>query len=79
LTPEYVVYEVTDQGPGFNYQLLPDPKAPENFFKNSGRGLLIILLHMDEVSWHDRGNIIRMKNYKADNNSKNKGEKYGDS
>jgi len=64
LTQEYVVYEVIDQGPGFNYKLIPDPKKPENFFKNSGRGILIILLHMDEVTWHDRGNIIRMKKYK---------------
>jgi DNA-binding response OmpR family regulator len=79
LTPDYVVYEVTDQGPGFNYNLLPDPKDPENFFKNSGRGILIILLHMDEVTWHDRGNIIRMKKYKADNNSKSKEGNYGNS
>ena len=79
LTPDYVVYEVTDQGPGFDYNLLPDPKDPENFLKNSGRGILIILLNMDEVTWHDRGNIIRMKKYKADNNSKNKEENYGNS
>lgn len=79
LTPDYVAYEVTDQGPGFNYKLLPDPKDPENFFKNSGRGILIILLHMDEVTWHDRGNVIRMKKYKMCNNSCKKGENYGDS
>ncbi|MCL1833582.1 MAG: response regulator [Leptospirales bacterium] len=78
LTQDYVVYEITDQGPGFNFQHLPDLNDPENFFKTSGRGLLIILLHMDEVTWHDRGNIIRMKKYKADNNSKNKEANYGD-
>jgi len=78
LTQDYVVYEVTDQGPGFDHKLLPDPTNPENFFKNSGRGILIILLHMDEVTWHEKGNIIRMKKYKADN-AKNNEEKYGDS
>lgn len=69
LTPDYVSYEIEDQGPGFNFQTLPDPRDPENFFKNSGRGLLIIRIHMDEVSWHDRGNIIRMKKYKVNRNS----------
>ena len=65
LTPDYVFYEVTDQGPGFDYRLIPDPKDPENFFKNSGRGILIIRLHMDEVTWNEKGNIIRMKKYKV--------------
>ena len=65
LTPDYVLYEIEDQGPGFNFQTLPDPRDPENFFKNSGRGLLIIRIHMDEVSWHDGGRIIRMKKYKV--------------
>lgn len=69
LTPDYVSYEIEDQGPGFNFQTLPDPRDPENFFKNSGRGLLIIRIHMDEVSWHDRGNVIRMKKYKVNRNS----------
>jgi len=68
LTPDYVVYEVADQGPGFNYELAPDPNNPENFFKDTGRGLLIILLHMDEVTWHERGNVIRMKKYKEGKN-----------
>lgn len=68
LTPDYVFYEIEDQGPGFDYKTLPDPRDPENFFKNSGRGLLIIRIHMDEVSWHERGNVIRMKKYKVNRN-----------
>jgi len=65
LTREYVYYEIEDQGKGFNHVSLPDPRDPENFFKNSGRGLLIIRIHMDEVSWNDKGNIIMMKKYKV--------------
>jgi DNA-binding response OmpR family regulator len=68
-TPEYVLYEVEDEGNGFDYKLLPDPRDPENFFKNSGRGLLIIRIYMDEVTWLDKGNIIRMKKYKTNRNS----------
>lgn len=69
LTPEYVSYEIEDQGPGFNYKSLPDPRDPENFFKNSGRGLLIIRIHMDEVSWSDKGNTIILKKYKVCRNA----------
>jgi DNA-binding response OmpR family regulator len=68
-TPDYVLYEIEDQGPGFNYQSLPDPRDPENFFKNSGRGLLIIRIHMDEVTWSDSGRVITMKKSKINRNS----------
>jgi len=68
-TPDYVLYEIADQGPGFNYRDLPDPRDPENFFKNSGRGLLIIRIHMDEVSWSDSGRVITMKKNKINRNN----------
>jgi DNA-binding response OmpR family regulator len=68
-TPDYVLYEIEDQGPGFNFQALPDPRDPENFFKNSGRGLLIIRIHMDEVTWRDSGRVITMKKNKINRNS----------
>lgn len=65
LTPDFVAYKIEDQGDGFNFKDLPDPRDPENFFKNSGRGLLIIQIHMDEVSWRNNGNTIKMKKYKT--------------
>ncbi len=68
-TPDYVSYEIADQGQGFDFQTLPDPRDPENFFKNSGRGLLIIRIHMDEVSWSDSGRVIKMKKYKINRNN----------
>lgn len=68
LTRDYAEYVIEDEGPGFNHNTLPDPRDPENFFKNSGRGLLIIKIHMDEVTWNDRGNIIRMKKYRVERN-----------
>jgi CheY-like chemotaxis protein len=64
LTPDYVEYYIEDQGPGFNYKNLPDPRDLENFFKKSGRGILIIKIHMDEVEWNKKGNKLRMRKYK---------------
>ena len=68
LTGEYVEYIVEDEGNGFDFSSLPDPRDPENFFKNSGRGLLIIRIHMDEVEWNKKGNVIKMRKYKVDRN-----------
>jgi len=64
-TGEYVEYTIADEGPGFNFKKLPDPRDPENFLKDSGRGLLIIRIHMDEVAWNKTGNVIRMKKYRV--------------
>ncbi len=65
---EHVEYIIEDEGPGFNYRGLPDARDPENFFKNSGRGLLIIQLHMDEVFWNEKGNCITMRKNRVEQN-----------
>jgi len=61
LSSEYVQYRITDDGNGFDYKSLPDPRDPENFLRDSGRGLLIIGIHMDEVEWNTKGNSIRLR------------------
>jgi DNA-binding response OmpR family regulator len=61
ITRDYAEFTVEDEGQGFDSTKLADPRDPENFFKKSGRGILIIQLHMDEVEWNTRGNKIRMK------------------
>ena len=61
LDPDFVEFEVEDEGKGFNSSALPDPTDPENFFKKSGRGILYVRLYMDEVEWNDKGNRIRMR------------------
>lgn len=40
---------VRDEGPGFDPSSLPDPLAPENLLKSSGRGIFLIRSFMDEV------------------------------
>jgi serine/threonine-protein kinase RsbW len=39
---------VTDQGEGFDPETLPDPLAPENLMRTSGRGIFLIRSFMDE-------------------------------
>jgi serine/threonine-protein kinase RsbW len=53
-------FTVKDQGPGFEYDQLPDPTDPSRLLIPSGRGLLLIKHIMDDVQYNDRGNEIRM-------------------
>lgn len=59
-----VKFMIRDEGRGFDYTKIPDPKDPENLFKVSGRGILLIMNFMDEVFWNERGNEITMVRYK---------------
>jgi serine/threonine-protein kinase RsbW len=48
-THEALVITITDQGKGLDPASLPDPLAPENLMKGSGRGIFLIRAFMDEV------------------------------
>ena len=45
---------IGDEGEGFDMNALPDPLAPENLLRQSGRGLLLIRAFMDEFDLHPR-------------------------
>ena len=53
-------FTVEDEGEGFDVKSIPDPLDPNNLFKTSGRGVLIIHNVMDEVKYNERGNRIEM-------------------
>lgn len=40
---------IADQGPGLDPDGVPDPLAPENILRGSGRGIFLIRAFMDEV------------------------------
>jgi len=44
-----VAIRVRDEGCGFDPESLPDPLAPENILKSSGRGIFLIRSFMDEM------------------------------
>jgi serine/threonine-protein kinase RsbW len=49
-SPGGLSVRVRDEGRGFDPSLLPDPLAPENLLKSSGRGIFLIRSFMDEVT-----------------------------
>jgi serine/threonine-protein kinase RsbW len=59
---------ITDEGPGFNPDEVPDPTAPENLERPCGRGLLLIRYYMSSVTFQDNGRTIVM--HKSRNGAK---------
>ena len=58
-----VEIQVKDQGEGFDPGSVPDPTAPENILKTSGRGNFLMRNLMDEVDWSSSaggGTTVRM-------------------
>ena len=53
-SPSGLTVTVGDEGEGFDLSSLPDPLAPENLLRQSGRGLLLIRAFMDEFDLHPR-------------------------
>ena len=48
--PSELAVCIRDQGQGFDPSQLPDPLAPENILRTSGRGIYLMRQFMDEVS-----------------------------
>lgn len=49
-----LIITIGDEGAGFDVNSLPDPLAPENLLRQSGRGLLLIRAFMDDFDLHPR-------------------------
>jgi len=45
---ENLTIRIADEGEGFDVEALPDPLAPENLMRTSGRGIFLIRSFMDE-------------------------------
>ena len=57
--------KVSDEGPGFDYENLPDPTAPENLTKPGGRGVFLMKQLSDEINFELEGATIEMVFYLA--------------
>ena len=60
---EGLTIEIADEGDGFELESVPDPRAPENLERTSGRGLVMAKRIMDEFFVEHitpRGTRVRM-------------------
>jgi anti-sigma regulatory factor (Ser/Thr protein kinase) len=69
---------VSDQGQGFDARTIPDALAVENLEADHGRGIHIMKLTMDEVSFQQGGTEVHMckklaRNARGDGRSDSRG------
>lgn|SRR5690554_2795321 len=53
-----IKFVVRDEGKGFAYDKLPDPTAPENIEKESGRGIFLMKALADDVEFEENGSKV---------------------
>lgn len=55
-----IVFLVSDEGPGFDHEHLPDPTDPQNIEKPHGRGVFLMRALADSVEFSDNGATVAM-------------------
>ena len=53
-----LIFQVEDEGEGFNPEDLPDPTKPENLLKKRGRGIFLACSLVDEIIFQDKGSRV---------------------
>jgi serine/threonine-protein kinase RsbW len=52
-TGKSLIITIADQGEGLNPEKIPDPLAPENLLRGTGRGIFLIRSFLDEVHFRE--------------------------
>ncbi len=47
-----ITIKIKDEGKGFDPSIVPDPTDPENLLKDSGRGLYLMRVYMDGLTYN---------------------------
>jgi serine/threonine-protein kinase RsbW len=55
-----LIFIISDEGEGFDYNNLPDPTAPENLEELTGRGIYIIKQLAEKCIFNSKGNEIEL-------------------
>jgi serine/threonine-protein kinase RsbW len=53
-------FVISDDGPGFDYNNLPDPTDPKNIEKPHGRGVFLMKNLADNIEFFDDGSTVRL-------------------
>ena len=67
ITVESLTIKIADEGSGLNPDEIPDPLAPENILRSSGRGVFLMKAFMDEVGFRqlEPGTEITLVKHRA--------------
>ena len=55
-----ICFSVKDEGPGFDFNNLPDPTSPDNILKENGRGIFLMKNLADKVEFTHEGNKVSL-------------------
>ena len=58
---ESLIFEVVDQGDGFDVSKILDPISDSNIRRESGRGIFLIRHFADDVVFFEKGRRVRIK------------------
>jgi serine/threonine-protein kinase RsbW len=64
ISAKELYFRVKNEGEGFDPNSIPDPLAPENILKDSGRGVLMMRDTFDSVSYEDNARVIILEKVK---------------
>jgi serine/threonine-protein kinase RsbW len=56
-----MVFRVTDDGPGFDFDNIPDPTSPENLEKPNGRGVFLMRSLADVCDFEELGRVAVLR------------------
>ncbi len=54
-------FTIQDEGPGFDYDNLPDPTDPQNIEKPHGRGVFLMKNLSDKIDFFDGGSTVKIE------------------
>lgn len=60
LSDSQLEIEITDEGEGFDYSSLPDPRNKDQIMKLGGKGVFMMKKFMDRVEFIGKGNRVKM-------------------
>jgi serine/threonine-protein kinase RsbW len=55
-----LIFTISDEGEGFDFNNIPDPTAPENIENLTGRGVFIIKRLADQCIFNSKGNELEL-------------------
>ena len=57
---EKLTFVIKDEGPGFDFNNLPDPTDPKNIEKPDGRGVYLMKHLSDELTFEENGSTVEL-------------------
>jgi serine/threonine-protein kinase RsbW len=64
-TPEKIWIKVSDEGPGFDPDAVPDCTDEEHIDSPNGRGIMLMRNFMSHVEYNECGNVVTMEKLRS--------------